>query len=290
VAIIGLLEGDYLANRLPLLAAAALRLGHAVRPITYDQLVITTRGPRVEVADARGSLEGLDALGPVLLSSLVPMSLALASWAEETRRRTLNRVEAMVRANDKATTHRLWTAVGLPQPDTIMASDFTILAQAAAELGYPVVAKLGHGGAGRYVRLARDRDELRLIVEAWQNEQRPYQPVLVQRYLPAGRTALRAMVLDGQIIAATERTAPAGEFRSNVAVGGTVRPVKLRSSEQALALTAAATIGLRWAGVDLVRTGSRTELLEINAYPGLDSEEAASGQDLSAQVIGALVR
>ena len=48
---------------------------------------------------------------------------------------------------------------------------------------------------------------------------------------------------------------------------------------------AAKTIGLKVAGVDLVRSDSGPKVLEVNASPGLEGIENATGKDIAGLIM-----
>ncbi len=61
--------------------------------------------------------------------------------------------------------------------------------------------------------------------------------------------------------------------------------VKLTPEERALAVAAAKTLGLRVAGVDLIRSDRGPLVLEINSSPGLEGVEKASQVNVAAKII-----
>jgi hypothetical protein len=88
--------------------------------------------------------------------------------------------------------------------------------------------------------------------------------------------ASRRIVVAGKVIGAMERRAAPGDFRANLAQDGTAHPVTLTAQEHQVALTAATTLGLVVAGVDLLRTSDRP-LTEVNPNPALTGITALLG-------------
>ena len=101
----------------------------------------------------------------------------------------------------------------------------------------------------------------------------------------AGGADIRCFVIGGKVIAAMQRTAKEGEFRSNLHMGGTAKVIKLKPEERALAVKAAKVMGLDLAGVDIVRSGHGPLVLEVNSSPGLEGIEAATGKDVAGAII-----
>ena len=82
-----------------------------------------------------------------------------------------------------------------------------------------------------------------------------------------------------------QRTAPEGEFRSNLHRGGSAQLVKLSPAERATATKAAAAMGLNVCGVDLLRSNRGPLVMEVNSSPGLEGIESATGKDVAGMII-----
>ena len=115
--------------------------------------------------------------------------------------------------------------------------------------------------------------------------------ILVQEFIKeAGGSDVRAFVVGGRVIAAMQRQAPEGEFRSNLHRGGTATLVRLTKLERETAIKAARFMGLNVAGVDLLRSDRGPLVMEVNASPGLRGIEEATGRDIAGLVIRFLER
>jgi ribosomal protein S6--L-glutamate ligase len=104
----------------------------------------------------------------------------------------------------------------------------------------------------------------------------------------AGRS-VRIIVTGGKTLAATERVASGGEFRSNVSAGASQSPTELSPRELELAEAATAVLGLRHAGVDLLRTACGPRILEVNGCPDFTSMEPYFDFSLAESVISASI-
>jgi ribosomal protein S6--L-glutamate ligase len=110
--------------------------------------------------------------------------------------------------------------------------------------------------------------------------------ILVQEFIKESKGSdVRAFVIGGKVAAAMMRTAPAGEFRSNLHRGGTAEVVKLSPMERATAVKAAKAMGLNVAGVDIIRSNHGPLVLEVNSSPGLEGIETATGIDVAGRII-----
>ena len=88
-----------------------------------------------------------------------------------------------------------------------------------------------------------------------------------------------------------ERRAPAGEWRTNVAIGGSATAVDISPEIEQVALRAAAAVGADYAGVDVLpaRDGS-LYVLEVNGIPGWEGLQQATGLDVAAAIVEHLER
>jgi ribosomal protein S6--L-glutamate ligase len=110
--------------------------------------------------------------------------------------------------------------------------------------------------------------------------------ILVQQFIDtAAGSDYRALVVGGEVIAAMRRQAAAGEFRANLHRGGTAEPVELGADEREVAARAAAAVGLGVAGVDFLRTSRGPLVIEVNASPGLEGIEGATGVDVASAIV-----
>jgi ribosomal protein S6--L-glutamate ligase len=76
---------------------------------------------------------------------------------------------------------------------------------------------------------------------------------------------LRVLVAAGKVVGAIKRVAAPGEWRTNIALGGTRMPVVPPPAACELAIAAAAAIGADLVAVDLLPTGpGRFCIIELN--------------------------
>lgn len=198
--------------------------------------------------DVRPSLDGVE-------SGL----WALASLAERGVR-VLNAPSALLTAHDKLLTARALSRAGLPHPRTRL-----VLADEAVRTDGPVVVKPRFGSWGRDVILCGSELELARTLETLGD--RPWfvaQGALVQDLVPPCGFDLRVVVAGGTVVGAIQRRAAPGEWRTNVALGGTRKPVAPPAEARRLAVAAAAAAGADLVGVDLLPTEGGWVVLELN--------------------------
>ncbi len=115
--------------------------------------------------------------------------------------------------------------------------------------------------------------------------------MIVQEYIKEARSEdIRAFVVDGTIVGAMRRTGKEGEFRSNLHRGGKAELIQLTPEQEEMAIHAARALGLRVAGVDLLQSARGPLVIEVNASPGLEGIEAATGTDIATEIISFVER
>ena len=81
------------------------------------------------------------------------------------------------------------------------------------------------------------------------------------------------------------RKAAEDEFRSNLHQGGEAIEVKITKQERTMAVKAAKALGLKVAGVDIVRSDRGPLVLEVNSSPGLEGVESISKKNVAKAII-----
>ena len=184
----------------------------------------------------------------------------------------LNHPSALLAAHDKLLTARALERAGLPHPRT------ALLLPGAAPPAFelPCVLKPRFGSWGQDVMICRDRPALERALLSL--AARPWfmrHGVLVQELVPLFGHDLRIVVAGGEVIGAIRRTAAPGEWRTNVALGGTREAAYPSPAAARLALEAARSIGADLVGVDLLPAGpGRYVILELNGAVDFTSEYA----------------
>jgi len=112
------------------------------------------------------------------------------------------------------------------------------------------------------------------------------QDVIIQQFLVegAGRD-FRAFVVGDKVVATMMRTAPQGEFRSNIHRGGEGNRVRLSKAHEKTAIQAAKVLGLEIAGVDLMESHEGPMVIEVNSSPGFEGLEKATGINIASAMV-----
>jgi ribosomal protein S6--L-glutamate ligase len=197
---------------------------------------------------------------------------------------TPNPSAAIASARDKLRCHQLLAAQGIGLPATVFGDNPDDTVDLLSMLGAPPhVIKLNEGTQGAGVMLTEKPSASRSVIEALRGL---YANFLVQEYIAESKGAeLRCFVVGDQVVAAMLRQASPGDFRSNLHRGGSAKAVMPSADEAAVAVRAAGVLGLGIAGVDLIRARRGPLVLEVNASPGLEGIEQATGIDIAGRIV-----
>ncbi|HLF12330.1 MAG TPA: 30S ribosomal protein S6--L-glutamate ligase [Gammaproteobacteria bacterium] len=230
------------------------------------------------------TLEGVDAVIPRIGASITFYGTAVVRQFEMMGVFSLNESVAISRSRDKLRSLQLLARRGIGLPVTGFASspdDTDDLLSLVG--GAPVVVKLLEGTQGKGVVLAETRAAADSVIDAFRGLAADF---LVQRFIKeASGSDVRCFVIGGKVVAAMQRQAPEGEFRSNLHRGGSAHVVKITSQERAVAIRAARIIGLNVAGVDILRSERGPLVIEVNSSPGLEGIEETTGIDIASLII-----
>ena len=207
-------------------------------------------------------------------------------WIEQRGIPVVNSARTIERSVDKFYTTALLQEAGLPVPETVvcdradaaMEAIRRMLASGGEVIVKPIFGSMGHG----LVRIADAELAWRVVRPLEQMRSVFY----VQRAIDSGGRDVRLFVVDGRVVGAIERTAPPGDWRTNVARGGIARAIEPSSQWKDYARAAARAVGADYAGVDLLesRTGE-VFVLEVNGIPGWKGLQRATGVDVAASIV-----
>jgi ribosomal protein S6--L-glutamate ligase len=283
---IGILSSNSKLYSTMRLKEAAAKRGHEVRVVDYTRcyMNITSHRPQVLLA---GKALAFDAVIPRIGASNTFYGAAVVRQFEMMHTYPLNTSQAISRARDKLRALQLLARAGLGLPVTGFArstKDIDGLIHLVG--GAPLIIKLLEGTQGIGVVLAETDKAAESVMAAFIQLDAN---ILVQEFIKeAGGADIRAFVIGDKVVAAMKRQGPEGEFRSNLHRGGTASPVKLTPEERSTAVRSAKILGLRVAGVDMLRSNHGPLIMEVNSSPGLEGIEQSSGKDVAAAIIAYL--
>ena len=266
------------------LKEAGEELGHEVRVIDYLRCYMNITSHRPQVIFQGEELRDFDAIIPRIAASYTFYGTAVVRQFEMMGVFPANESQAISRSRDKLRCLQLLSRQGIGLPVTGFAhstKDVDGLIDIVG--GAPLVVKLLEGTQGIGVVLTETRKAAESVIEAFRGLDAN---ILVQEFIKeSAGSDIRCFVIGDKVVAAMMRTAAPGEFRSNIHRGGKGEKIRLTPEERSTAVRAAKTMGLKVAGVDIMRSNHGPLVLEVNSSPGLEGIEKATGVNVAEDVI-----
>jgi ribosomal protein S6--L-glutamate ligase len=258
--------------------------GHQIRVVDYVRCYMNITSHKPMVMYQGKPLENFDAVIPRIGASKTFYGTAVVRQFEVMGVFSANESQAISRSRDKLRCLQILSREGIGLPVTGFAhstQDIDGLIELVG--GAPLVIKLLEGTQGIGVVLAETHQAAKSVIEAFRGLDAN---ILVQEYIKeAAGMDIRCFVIGDKVVASMKRQSAPGEFRSNLHRGGTAEKIKLTPEERSTAIRAAKAMGLRVAGVDLLRSNHGSVVMEVNSSPGLEGIEKAAGVDVAARII-----
>ncbi|MCA9683772.1 MAG: 30S ribosomal protein S6--L-glutamate ligase [Myxococcales bacterium] len=258
--------------------------GHECQLIDYRRCYMKIASHRPTITYEGQLLEGVDAVIPRIAAAHSSYGTAVVRQFEMMNVYCVNGSQAIARARDKLRCLQILAKKGIGLPLTGYAHTTMDVAGLINVVGgAPLVIKLLEGTQGIGVVLTESEAAATSVIEAFRGLEAN---ILVQEFIEEAKgTDLRCFVVGDKVVAAMMRKGAPGEFRSNLHRGGSAEAVKLTPEERSTAVRAAKAMGLRMAGVDILRSNHGPLVMEVNSSPGLEGIEKASGKDVANFIV-----
>ena len=173
-------------------------------------------------------------------------------------------------------------------PPTMISRNLAEIRDFHARHGEIVVKPL-HGKAGEGVfRIGKDGTNLTALAELFGSIWK--EPFIAQAFLPSVAEGDKRIVLvDGEVAGAINRRPKAGEFRSNLAAGGTAEQAELTPREREICAAIGPELkrrGLLFVGIDVIG-GMMTEI-NVTSPTGIVAIDQFNGSDTPALIWDAI--
>ncbi len=266
------------------LKEAALHRGHEVKIINTLRCYMNVSSEKPSVHYMGKELTKYDAVIPRIGSSITFYGAAVVRQFEMMGVFSLNSSIAITRSRDKFRAMQLLARKGFNLPTTGFAhspddiDDLTTMVG-----GAPVIIKLIEGTQGIGVVLAETKKAAESVIQAFLGLKAN---IVVQEFIEESKGRdIRCFVIGNKVVAAMQREARPGDFRSNVHRGGSAKVIKITKEEREIAIRAVKVMGLNVAGVDLLRSKRGALVIEVNSSPGLEGIEKNTNKDIADLVI-----
>lgn len=153
-----------------------------------------------------------------------------------------------------------------------------------------IVVKPIHGNGGKAVfKVDHEGTNLSALIEVFNTTWR--EPHMLQAFLPGVASGDKRIVLvDGEVAGAINRIPGEGEFRSNLAVGGSAAKTELTAKEREICVALAPELkrrGLLFVGIDVIGGEWLTEI-NVTSPTGIVAIERLDGVDVAAMIWNAI--
>ncbi len=160
----------------------------------------------------------------------------------------------------------------------------------AKGMGGDLVIKPLHGNGGKAVfRIPADGSNLGALLEMFHSAW--VEPFMVQPFLPGvAKGDKRIVLVDGEFAGAINRRPGEGEFRSNLAVGGSAEPTELTAREEEICAAMGPVLkekGLVFVGIDVIGGEWLTEI-NVTSPTGIVAIDRFNGTDTGARIWDAI--
>ncbi|MBP8726488.1 MAG: RimK family alpha-L-glutamate ligase [Saprospiraceae bacterium] len=266
------------------LQRAAERRGHQVQIIDHLLCSLIVERDRPGLFIGFDPLNGIDAVIPRIGASATEYGAAVIRQLEWMGVFTTVSSASLMQARNKLHCMQFLSRHDIDVPKTGISAGDTCAGMVYDQITRDkAVVKLLASTQGLGVMLAQTRSQGLSMVEGFH---RVGADVLIQEFIQDAKGSdIRAFVVDGKVEGAMLRQALPGEFRSNIHRGASARSIELSDEELFLAIRSAELLGLSVAGVDILRSSRGPLVLEVNASPGLEGIETATGNDIAGKII-----
>lgn len=280
IAILSRGPGNYSTKRLKEEAEAR---GHNVRVIDHTKCYVTLERSNPVVRYEGEDLSDIDVIIPRIGTSVTKYGTAVVRQFEMQGVFTTSSSIAINRSRDKLRSMQILARAGVGIPKTVFSRETAELGDIIDQVGgAPLIVKVARGTHGNGVVLAETRKAAEAVMQAFYVESVNF---FVQEFVKeSAGTDIRAIVVNGKVVASMKRQSLDDDFRSNIHQGGEGTAIKLTDEERKTAQKAAKAMGLPFCGVDMMRSERGPLVLEVNSSPGFNVEKV-TGRNVAGKVI-----
>lgn len=266
------------------LQEAALKRGHTVQIIDHSKCELKI-GTGSHIYYQGKKLDTPDFIIPRIGASSTFIGSNVVRQFEMMKVKTVVTANGLLKSRDKlrASQNLVFSDIEVPKTyfPSLYQSDIPYMMDQVN--GVPLIIKHLESTQGLGVFLAETEKDARQYLDTFNRQNIKY---LIQEYISESKGKdVRAFVVGGKVVAAMKRTAPEGEFRSNIHRGGMGMNIELTKEEENLVIKTAKVMNLTVCGVDLLQSDRGPLILEVNSSPGLEGIEKYTQVDVAGSII-----
>ncbi|MEK6839406.1 MAG: RimK family alpha-L-glutamate ligase, partial [Nanoarchaeota archaeon] len=182
-------------------------------------------------------------------------------------------------AHDKFLTLLELLKNGVNTPKTYFAATTPAAKKILEDVQYPIVMKIPFGTQGKGVMMADSLMGAKTMLDALETFKQPY---IIQEFIDADFTDIRAVVIGNKVIA-MKRRAASEEMRANIHAGGKGELVEISPDIEQIALKSAKVLGADICAVDIME-GRKPSVIEVNLSPGLAGITKATKKNVAQSI------
>lgn len=261
-------------------AAARLRdesrkRGHTATILHKDRFVMTIDNTGLHLTYNRKPLKTFDVIiSRVGISQDLIIQASIIEHLQLMGIPVINRYYPVLQAKNKLHSLQILSAAGIPVVKSAMCFSQDFLDESLRQIqSFPIIVKTPYGSFGRGVSVFETRRSAKSAYQMISGKM----SLLMQEYIKESKGKdIRALVVGNKVVAAMERKAQKGDFRSNIHAGGKGKKIDLNENLQNLAIKATKILNLDFAGVDIIITKNGPAIIEVNCNPGVSIEEISN--------------
>ncbi len=264
---------------------------NASRRTSLDLKLVDSKEIYIDTSEGYGKLA--EKFGDVVLQRCVGYfrGLHITAALENAGLPVINKFNVSSICGNKLFTTLALIKGGIPVPRTLVAFDKEGSSKALETLGYPMVLKPVVGSWGRLIALIKDRDSAQALIESREEMRNALlQIYYLQEYVERPSRDIRALVVEDEVVAASYRYAPEGEWRTNVARGGISQPCLLTSELKEVVLKSAKAVGGGVLAVDCMESPRGILVHEVNSTVEFRGLSSATKVDVAGKIIDYAVK
>lgn len=258
-----------------MLFEAAEQMGAPVQKIYTPQLTMSLDALPDALQGVRSALERCVSQS---------RGLSIAQYAAAWNIPIVNTPSVIQTCGDKWATSLALKTHGVPQPQTVLATDAEQALQTIEAMGYPVVMKPVVGSWGRLLAKINDRDAAESLLEHKEVlGGYTHQLFYIQEFVRKPDRDIRAFVVGDQCIAAIYRYSE--HWITNTARGGRAENCPVSREIADICLRAAQAVGGGVVAVDLFESDQGLLVNEINHTMEFKNSVSVTGVDIPRRIL-----
>jgi [lysine-biosynthesis-protein LysW]--L-2-aminoadipate ligase len=157
--------------------------------------------------------------------------------------------------------------------------------------GYPKVIKPTVGSWGRLISKLNDKDSAEGIIESRESMYPIYQVHYLEEFVNRPPRDIRAIMIGDKIVASIYRTSGKGNWKTNMALGGTAEECKVTPEMEEMCIKAKNAVQGDIVGVDLMESNERGLVVhEVNNTTEYKNTVRVCGVDIPSLMIDYVIK